>query len=284
MDWMILFAVPAAFLILMGIMIWMDNNRLTVSRYSVRSSGINRPIRIVLLSDLHNKQFGRRNKLLVRTILEQKPDMIAFVGDLEDRRMDYCPSSVAFLTGLAQKIPVLFVFGNQEMRGGFKSELTEELKKGGVTVLEDDMTDLNINGQRLAVMGLNDYRYERRAGSDCGRSKILLEQFQQKRGFRLLLTHYPHFFYYYKRNYRYSDYRIDLILSGHAHGGLIRLPFLKGAVAPGQGFFPRYTAGLYQRNGVRMIVSRGLGNSGWPFRIFNPPEVVAVDLSGPAGS
>lgn len=258
--------------------VWYDNNRLTVSQCCVKSPKITRPVKIVLLSDLHNKQFGKKNGILERIIWEQRPDLIAFTGDLEDRRQPYQKHSALFLTRLAEKKPVFFVYGNQEMMGDFKSRLTADLIEGGVTVLDGQISHVKINGQKLAVLGLNDYEPDNKKNLALDSRYKLLREFQRSGEFKLLLTHYPHFFAHYRKNYQYSDFGIDLVLAGHAHGGLIRLPFLNGVVAPGQGFFPRYTSGLYERNGVFMAVSRGLGNSGIPVRINNPPDVAVITL------
>lgn len=274
----ILILILFCLLVAAALLIWRGNNRLTVTELEVKSPQITEPVRIMHLSDLHNKQFGDVNCDLHRVVLEEKPDLVVITGDLEDRRQNYNPETAAFLTGLAQKTPVFFVYGNQEMRGNFKEKLTEELRKGGVTVLDDQTLKLTINGQPLSIFGINDYRCERRKNKVTNLSKKLLGEFCRDPGFKLLLTHYPQFFAYYKRNYHYSDYPIDLVLAGHAHGGLVRFPFLKGIIAPDQGFFPKYTAGIYEQNGVKMIVSRGLGNSGWPFRIGNPPEIVLITL------
>lgn len=274
----ILILILICLLIAAALLIWRGNNRLTVTELSIKSPKITEPVRIVHLSDLHNKQFEKQNCELRRAILEERPDLVVFTGDLEDRRQNYNPETAALLTGLAEKAPVCFVYGNQEMRGNFRDKLTDELRKGGVTVLDDQAQQLTVNEQPLSIFGINDYRCERHRNKVIDLSKKLLEEFSHTPGFKLLLTHYPQFFAYYKRSYRYSDYPIDLVLAGHAHGGLVRLPFLKGIIAPGQGFFPKYTAGIYERNGVKMIVSRGLGNSGWPFRIGNPPEIVLITL------
>ena len=264
--------------ILIAIIIWQGNSRLTVSRYSVRNAKIHHSIRIAHLSDLHNKQFGKGNCRLAQVVSAQNPDLVVFTGDMQDRRQNYDKMTTDFLTGLAQKVPVIFVHGNQEMKGYFRNRLVKDLQKGGVTVLNNKAVNFTVSGQCISVLGLNDFWIDRRHKIAIQSGKRLLEQFQASGNFKLLLTHYPHFFNHYKKRYHYCDYQLDLVLAGHAHGGLIRLPILKGMFAPGQGLFPRYTAGLYRQKGVNMIVSRGLGNSGWPFRIFNPPEVVTIDI------
>lgn len=265
-------------LLFLAYRIYVHNNRLTVTRYSLRSPRITEPVQIVQLSDLHNKQFGKDNHDLFDTILRQRPDVVVVTGDLEDRREPYEPATTLFLKRLAEKVPVYFVYGNQEMRGNFKEILTADLRDFGVHVLDGQAATLVANGQTVQILGLNDYREKQKMPRD--RHAQLLRQFSKSDGFRLLLTHYPHYFSRYS-SYHYSDYQIDLVLAGHAHGGLIRLPFIKGVIAPDQGLFPRYTAGPYRHKDAVMIVSRGLGNSGWPFRINNPPEVVVITLLPP---
>lgn len=254
------------------------NNKLTFSYCRINSPKITKPIKIVLLSDLHNKQFGKNNNELYKAVIGQKPDLIAFTGDLEDRRQPYNKYSVSFLARLSENVPVLYVFGNQEMSVDYKPKIAEDLKNGGVTVLDGRITEIKVKNQSLAVLGLNDYLKNKNNRQPLYNSKKLLEKFQKTDNFKLLLTHYPQYFHHYFKDYQYSDYNIDLVLAGHAHGGLIRFPFLKGAAAPGQGLFPRYTSGLYQQDGVKMIVSRGLGNSGIFFRINNPPDIVVINI------
>ena len=273
--WLILCSLIA--LLVLALWIYEHNNRLTVTHFQFRSSKIARPVRIVQLSDLHNKQFGRDNNALYDAVLHQRPDIVAVTGDLEDRREPYNMATALFLKRLAEKVPVFFVHGNQEMRGNFKGRLTADLRNFGVSVLEGQNASIRLHGQTLHILGLNDYRDKHERYTLYRHNPELLSRFEKIDGFKLLLTHYPHFFNHYS-NYRYSDYEIDLVLAGHAHGGLIRLPFFGGVIAPAQGLFPRYTFGLYRHNGVAMIVSRGLGNSGRPFRVNNPPEVVVITL------
>lgn len=264
--------------VLATLRLWYGNNRLTVSHYVLRSGKLAAPVRIVQLSDLHNKRFGKDNARLKQAVLREKPDLLVFTGDLEDRRRPYCPWSVHFLTELAQSVPVYFVLGNQEMRGGFAETVSRALRDGGVTVLNGETVTVPVRGQMISMLGLNDYASARERVFPYAHGRALLRGFEQSPGFRLLLTHYPHYFARYRRSYQYSRYRPDLTLAGHAHGGLIRLPFFGGVIAPGQGLFPYFTAGLYTEGGADMIVSRGLGNSGLPFRINNPPEIVVADI------
>lgn len=255
-----------------------DNLRLTVTHYTLETPKLTGPIRIVHLSDLHNRQFGPENSRLLSAVAAEHPDCIAFTGDLLDRRQPYSEASARFVTELTRLAPVYFVFGNQEIRGGHAERLRKALTQSGVHVLDNAMDTLTVRGQTISMLGLNDFESHQLGLRPFPPCRALLRHFEGAPGFRLLLSHYPHYFAGYRRAYQYSRYDIDLFLAGHAHGGLIRLPFLPGVYAPGQGVFPCFTAGFYRQGHAAMLVSRGLGNSGLPRRIHNPPELVVLDL------
>lgn len=268
----------AGFALLAAAGIYRGNNRLTVSEYEIPTDKLTRPVRVVQLSDLHNKRFGPENRRLIRAVEALGPDFVVCTGDLEDRRQPYNPATARFLGELAKRSPVFFVYGNQEMRGGFREKLARDLTARGVQVLENAKEQIMVDGQALTVIGLENYiRRSRRYTREVNCPEL----FRGAAGFVLLLSHYPQYFDRMEPGCAYSDLPADLILTGHAHGGLIRL-FGRGLIAPGQGLFPDRTAGRFEKNGVTMIISRGLGNSGLPFRINNPPEIVAVTLA-PSG-
>jgi predicted MPP superfamily phosphohydrolase len=255
-----------------------ENNALKIDNYTIKSPKIHKNIRIVHLSDLHYKEFGKDNSILIKLIKEQQPELIIFTGDLIDRRKHYSKSAVKFMGKLAEFAPVYFVYGNQEMAVNFKDVLTKDLMDNGVIVLDREMTVININDQNINILGLNDFtKYKGRAQSDFSESKKILSVFEKKTDFKLLLNHFPQFFDY-NSDFSYCDYNIDLVLAGHAHGGQFILPFFGGIYSPGQGLFPKYSAGLYRKNNVSLIVNRSLGNSGFPLRINNLPDVIVIDL------
>ncbi len=214
-------------------------------------------VRVAHLSDLH---FPRRSVDCARLIEElgrRKVDFVAFTGDLICRNQRAEGSGgYEFMSALAAKFPVYFVPGNHEKCCADRT-VCASLRARGVHVLEDETFYLVYGGRRLAIAGVL-------PGSDYTPS-------EGARDFTLLLAHHP------ERFARYAAKDPDLILAGHAHGGQIRL-FGRGLYAPGQGLFPKYTSGEYRMGKTRMIVSRGLGKSRFPFRFNNRPHVPILTI------
>ncbi|MDE7301567.1 MAG: metallophosphoesterase family protein, partial [Clostridia bacterium] len=213
------------------------------------------------LSDLHAKRFGKKNCRLLRKISAQKPDFIAITGDIihKYRKKDFetAAETVAALCAVA---PVYYVCGNHEMRNKNYRLLRDMLRANGAYVLEDEAVEVD----GITLVGVNC------AHIKCGKFYNLNED---KQKFSLLLAHFPQ----YIDKYALAGY--DLTLCGHAHGGQWRLPFIGvGFFSPGQGLFPKYTSGVHSCGDMLEIISRGLGNSQCPLRIFNRPEIVVVDL------
>lgn len=242
-------------------LLWLGNNHIKTSRYNVGFGGIEKQIRIVQVSDLHGKQFGAHNCKLVAEVKKCNPDIIAITGDLIHR---YSPQNIRTaletVSTLSAVAPVLYVSGNHEMRNKGYRFFRKELKEAGAVVLDNSV--IEICG--ITVVGLN----------GAHNKNGTLSQITPCAKYKLLLAHMPHYF----KNYAGAGY--DLVLCGHAHGGQWRIPFLKrGIYSPGQGFFPKYTEGIHRMGKTEMIISRGLGNSEFPFRLFNRPELVEVILS-----
>lgn len=218
--------------------------------------------RIVHISDLHSTEFGRNNQYLINMIRDAQPDIICITGDLSDSRDVNVDIALTFARNAVQIAPCYYITGNHEARhpDTLYNDLLEGLEKAGVTLLNDQDVILNRDSAEIAL-----------AGHFWGDTDSVgsISDFD---GYRILLSHQPEDF----DNYAAAGY--DLVLSGHAHGGQFRLPFLGGVFAPGQGFFPQYDSGLYSSGSTDMIVSRGLGNSVFPLRVNNRPEVVLVVL------
>lgn len=280
MIWMILGAV----LVLAGagcFFLWFEDNALQLTRYSVRAE-VKNSMKLVQLSDLHDKQFGKDNRRLYRMVASCRPDLIVFTGDLVHDAKNIFPA-IEFLGRLTKLAPVVYIPGNHEHRSGLYSEILAGLKGQGVQVLADTLTSIQVCGNPVHILGLDENQgsYEtydlRKQGKYRYRSyDALFRVFEQKEGFRLVLSHYPENFAAIGE-LSYQQYDFDLMLSGHAHGGQFRLPLFGAVFAPGQGIRPSYTEG---RHGERpaLIISRGLGNSSFPFRVFNRPEVVEITV------
>lgn len=231
---------------------------------------------IMQVSDLHNKDFHGE---LIPKIEKADPDIIVVTGDLIDRNRTDLAVAEDFLEEAMAIAPVYFVSGNHEVASGKYPELQEIVDQTGVTNLDNDSLVLTQDNDQINLLGLADPLTLQldeviEEGSEAGVIKNTIEDISTDGPdhFDLLLSHRPELFDVYK------DTGIDLVLTGHAHGGQIRLPFIGGLYAPTQGFLPEYTNGKYIEDQTTMILSRGLGNSIFPLRVFNRPELVVVTL------
>ncbi|SFC57132.1 hypothetical protein SAMN04488102_11112 [Alkalibacterium subtropicum] len=231
---------------------------------------------VVQVSDLHNKDFHGE---LIPKIEEADPNIIVVTGDLIDRNRTDLAFAEAFLEEVMTLAPVYFVSGNHEVASGNYPELREIIDQTGVLNLDDASRVLTQDNEQINLLGLADPLTMQlddviEEGSESGVIKQTIEEIStdDPERFDLLLSHRPELFD------MYEEAGIDLVLTGHAHGGQIRLPFIGGLFAPSQGFFPDYTDGRYVEDETTMILSRGLGNSIFPLRVFNRPELVVITL------
>ncbi len=252
-----------------------SNHSLEVERVSFSSSrlpaGFDGCV-IVQLSDLHGALFGENNRDLLDRVRAEGPDYIFLTGDLLDQYRR-TPQSYAVDLGraLAEIAPTYFVTGNHEWALRDVGELKDRLEEAGVAVLSNEYTVLERGGDAIVLAGIDDPN----GYADQKTPEELASEVREAFGdpFWLLLAH--------RNNYfapQYSLLGADLVISGHGHGGLIRLPFTDGLISVERTLLPSYTAGFYEENGARLFVSRGLGNSGRTFRLFNRPEVAVLTL------
>ena len=253
-----------AALALIAVYLYAQNNWLQLSRYALKAD-LEKPMTIVQLSDLHNARFGEAQARLMDMVRAQSPDAIVITGDLiDDTKGDDAPA-LELARGCAAIAPTYFVTGNHEKLSRSYEAFLPELEKTGVINLSGRTVTLE-NGATLT--GAQDAGFigrENYAG-------YVASLAPKADGYHILLAHRPEFVA------SYAAAGFDLAICGHAHGGQIRLPFIGGLYAPGQGKLPRYTAGLYDAGDITMLVSRGLGNSVFPFRVNNRPEVVVLTL------
>lgn len=230
--------------------------------------------RIAQVSDLHNAEFGEGNSRLLNLLAEAKPDIIVITGDLIDSRRTNIQVALDFAEQAVEIAPCYYVTGNHESRIRKFDELEAGLREAGVTVLRNEAVFLERGGERIRLIGLDDCTFF--PGSNGNETVLAMEDMLQTltgEEYTVLLSHRPELIGIYGRN------AVDLVLSGHAHGGQFRIPFVGGLYAPDQGFLPEYDCGLYVSGSVTMAVSRGLGNSAFPLRLNNPPELVVVTLT-----
>ena len=269
------------FAVLAAISVWIawGNSALMVNEISVTSDELPQSFsgyKIAQVSDLHNAQFGKDNEKLIEKLNECEPDIIVLTGDLIDSYHTNIDVSISFAEKAVQIAPTYYVTGNHEARIDGLSEFLKRLEDKGVTVLQNESVTLNNENERITLLGVSDPSFQadylfvdEKTVTDSAVSDLM----NGTDGYTVLLSHRPEMFDVYVKN------NVDLVLTGHAHGGQFRLPFFGGLVAPGQGLFPKYDSGLYTMNGTNMIVSRGIGNSIIPFRVNNRPEIVMVELS-----
>lgn len=228
--------------------------------------------RIAVLSDLHGAEFGENNQELFTAVAQESPDYIVYLGDLEDHyrgpAASYAETVAAGLTAIA---PTYYVTGNHEWGIGDVPALKETLAAHGVSVLSNQFVPLERNGDIIVLAGIDDPN----GYADQKTPEEVAAEVYAAYGapFWVLLAHRNDHF-----ASRYSLLGADLVLSGHGHGGIIRLPFTDGLLSTNRTFFPSYTSGLYEENGSCLFVTRGLGNSGPTFRLFNRPEVAVLTL------
>ncbi|MCR4645274.1 MAG: metallophosphoesterase [Oscillospiraceae bacterium] len=252
---------------------------LTVRRYSIQSPKIASPVRIAVISDLHSCKYGDGQQELLQAIDSQQPDLVMLCGDIfDDERPD--DNTEAFLAGISGKYPVYYVTGNHEYWAGAAvfAQKMDILSRYDITRLAGTSETITVGSTTLTIAGVDDPDTEV-VDARHGFPEELAEVRPDGQTFTVLLSHRP------ERFAEYVDSGFDLALCGHAHGGQWRIPgILNGLYAPDQGLFPQYAGGRYEQDGTVMIVSRGLARESTSApRIYNPPELVIVELGGTQG-
>lgn len=252
----------------LGIFFYWQNNGLMLTEWTYEGdvpSAFN-GYRILQVADLQNKVFGREQEPLLKKMEDAKPDLIVITGDLLDRNRTDVEGAVRFVREAKKIAPIYFVSGNHEHQSGEWDTLEERLLQEGVTILDNGKSAIVREGESITLLGLADKKvnpyYE----------QVLHTLMAEEDGLTILLSHRPELFE------TYAAEGVGLAFTGHAHGGQIRLPGIGGLFAPNQGFFPQYTAAMYRKGDSAMVVSRGLGNSVFPLRFCNRPELVLVTL------
>lgn len=270
-------AVVAA--VLLALIIWTawGNTALELNRYTISSDRLPKAFdgyRIAHVSDLHNTEMGKDNEKLLDMLWEADPDIIAITGDIIDSRNTDIDVALQFTKTAMEIAPCYYVTGNHEARVSEYDELKEGMIELGVIVLEDGRIELEQSKETITLLGVNDpsFQTDYLFGDSETVMQSKLQDIIKEDTYTILLSHRPELFEV------YTESKVDLVLSGHAHGGQFRLPFVGGLVAPNQGLFPKYDAGLYTEENTNMIVSKGIGNSILPFRFNNRPEVILIEL------
>lgn len=252
--------------------LYANNQYLTVSEHTIQSRKIPKSFdgfRIAQVSDLHDATFGEGQERLVEKVRATNPDVIFLTGDVIDSNRFDLQNSLDAALQFVTFADVYYVLGNHEVATNRMDEIYNALTAIGVQVLPNTAVEIERDGERISILGVEDplmgYTVEEMIRTAQLRAN--------KDTYQMLLSHRPEVFD------TYVESGVDLVFTGHAHGGQVRLPFTEGLISPGQGFLPQYTRGLFTENTTNMIVSRGLGNSVVPLRLFNLPEIVVVELA-----
>lgn len=270
-----IYALIALIILILFIFFYYENNKLDITRYELKSENAKQNFKIIHLSDFHSKPF----KGVLDKVKEEKPDIICITGDYIN---DHCKNKdkmLEYAKKLVSIAPVYYITGNHERRLDSFNQLMSELEKTGFTILLDKIIDTDF----CTILGLDenqadfdDYKARKNGTFKYRDMSNLFEELDKHSGFKIVLSHFPENFEGIKE-LNYSQYDFDLQLSGHAHGGQWIMPFFGPLFSPGQGILPKYARGSFGTK-PKLIISRGLGNSEFPIRLFNHPEIVIIDV------
>lgn len=273
-------AVIVVLLVFSAVDIWLgwENKSLVTTEIAVESENLPSSFsgfRIVQVSDLHNTTFGFNNRKLLEVIKKAKPDIIVITGDMVDMNRTEIDVALTFAEKAVLLAPTYFVTGNHDVKAVGRKELLDGLENAGVFVMRNEKTEIEKSGEKITLLGIDDPKFldDFMRDDDITNTKNAIGKLMEKTDtYSVLLAHRAEMFDV------FASCGVDLVLTGHAHGGQVRLLGKGGMLAPGQGWWPEYDSGLYAKQGAQMIVSRGLGNSAFPFRINNRPEIVVAVL------
>ncbi len=279
MEYILITMIALTVLILLTLFLYFQNNIIDVTKYSIKSKECGK-LKIVQLSDLHSKPFGK----VLKKVKEINPDIICITGDYINDKCKNKEEMLEYGKELVKIAKVYYITGNHERRLENFEELMQELSNIGFTVLLNSISVYNDKGFDVYILGLDenqadfkDYKARRNGTFIYKDMSSCFNEIQNKNGFKIVLSHFPENFEKTKEM-NYSQYNFDLQLSGHAHGGQFCLPFIGPVFSPGQGLFPKYAKGSFGER-PKLIVSRGLGNAEFPFRLFNHPEINVIEIN-----
>lgn len=281
--WEILITIVGIILIILLWIMLYDSNRFIVVQHVICDARIRKPFRAVVLADLHDKQFGRDNERLLEAIREQKPDMILIAGDIvtADKGMKL-EKAISVLKRLAAEYPVYYANGNHEHRmklypkvyGDMAKQYEKALQEIGIDRLVNSHVELGEYGVSIYGSEIDRKFYKRFRITEMEETYLEgLLGVKETGKYGILLAHNPDYLPHYAR------WGADLVLSGHVHGGMVRIPGWRGVVSPAVRLFPRYDGGMFREGKCTMILSRGLGMHTIPIRLFNPGELIVLDFT-----
>lgn len=281
--WEILITIVGIILIILLWIMLYDSNRFIVVQHVICDARIRKPFRAVVLADLHDKQFGRDNERLLEAIREQKPDMILIAGDIVTAGKGMkLEKAISVLKKLAAEYPIYYANGNHEHRmklypkvyGDMAKQYEKALQEIGIDRLVNSHVELGEYGVSIYGSEIDRKFYKRFRITEMEETYLEgLLGVKETGKYGILLAHNPDYLPHYAR------WGADLVLSGHVHGGMVRIPGWRGVVSPAVRLFPRYDGGMFREGKCTMILSRGLGMHTIPIRLFNPGELIVLDFT-----
>lgn len=274
----------SAFALLIAVVVgyfYITSKNLTINKYSLNES-VNSSIRILQLSDLHSAEFGDNNEELVDLVKKQSPDLIVMSGDMINRDEENLDIITDLISSLSDAAPIYYGYGNHEVDWieSFGFDLEDKLTQAGAVVLNNSYRDVSVNDSELRIGGyMGYYRQPGMLTQDEEQKKIELDfanDFENTDRLKILINHIPTQWV----DWDYiNEYPVDIVFSGHYHGGAIRIPIIdQGLYAPYVGWFPPYTKGMFTGSQATCVLSTGLGSEHNIPRLNNPPDIVIVDV------
>lgn len=261
-----------------GVDLVLSQKYISITSYICENNKIKQNFKIVHLTDLHNYQFGSKNQHLISKVKTEAPDVIFLTGDMlnaDEERTDILTDLIRQLVLIA---PVYASLGNHEleyMQLYGNRDLIAQMEETGAVVLDKEYLDMEINGQEVRLGGV--YGYVLSPDDKEDPEQTFMKEFQDTDRFKILLSHVPEGLLLWKSM---EHWDVDLIFSGHVHGGQVRIPFVGGLYDPEEGYFPTYTKGMFECGNGTMVLSAGLGSSRGVPRVNNLPELVVCEVKG----
>ncbi len=256
--------IPLFLILILGCLLAVYNNILTVKRYKITTEKVSQKMRVVLLADFHNKKYGKNCNRILNKIKRQNPDYIVIAGDTVDRHRPDYNTAKCFVDGAKSIAGTFIITGNHERKLG-KENVINKLCCNDILLDEEYKIYKD-----FSILGLSDLSKEQ-----CQHQRDLLSVFQKLDNLKIIAIHRPLNF---DSHLDISSYDVDIVLCGHTHGGVLRIPFFGAIYEHDEGFFPKYSKGIYTKNNTTMIISGGLGNTVLPLRINNFPQIVVIDI------
>ena len=256
---------------------------LSINNFTYNTDKVSSPVRICVLADLHDRSFGKDNSRLVFKVKSVKPDLIILAGDFVNKNSPNADIVCTLISKLKDISPVYFGIGNHEIenRDRIDPSLISKIEAAGAVVLDEEYEDIEVNGNNIRVGGLYAYAFgpgeiENEAVLAEPEVKEFLEEFQNTQRLKIMISHRPGSFIFGDAS---KAWNVDLVISGHLHGGQVVLPFLGGVFGGDQGYFPKYIHGMYEKDNMNIFISSGLGSGPKPLPRFNNiPEIAVINI------